>query len=318
MEEQTETEDAEVSSSHELRSERRRLIASLTALALGAVALGVRVAFHLPVHLDYLKLPTYPARLAFQWRDFNSLPLALISVLALVLFLFALFHLNKRVTLQILAAALLLISTCFASALSSVTVIAIVVFLIGFAITSRTQRRAFGITLSAVLAVGLCVIVPDVHRCARSPLSRAKSDMRTIAVSLEAYYVDYGAYPMHTLTPADRLQLDIKTNMPAFGRFEAGKTGTLTTPIAYMTSMPLDPFSRIGEEKHTFAYYAPEGKGWILLSAGYDGVFDIDWPMLQRLYADGPPEFNRPDLLFCTYDVTNGASSTGDIWRMHE
>ena len=69
------------------------------------------------------------------------------------------------------------------------------------------------------------------------------------------------------------------------------------------------------EEPHTFAYWAPEEGGWILLSTGPDGRFDLDFDTLKEAYD---PRFTTPTalLLHYTHDPTNGTRSSGDLWHM--
>jgi type II secretion system protein G len=58
----------------------------------------------------------------------------------------------------------------------------------------------------------------------RAKTAVAKNDLRTIATALEAYHVDNGSYPETYMTPR-------------WQRFQC-----LTTPIAYMSRVPRDPF----------------------------------------------------------------------------
>jgi hypothetical protein len=80
----------------------------------------------------------------------------------------------------------------------------------------------------------------------------------------------------------------------------------------------LDPFRRDGEGDRTFAYWAPPEGGWILLSAGPDCVFDLDFETLKGVYV--PTSYNPTLELIVgyTYDPTNGSESAGDIWRVKQ
>ena len=58
----------------------------------------------------------------------------------------------------------------------------------------------------------------------------------------------------------------------------------------------------------------PAGKGWIVWSPGPDK--DYDWT-LKTIAAFDDPVRSTPTaaLLEETHDVTNGAISSGDLWR---
>jgi len=98
------------------------------------------------------------------------------------------------------------------------------------------------------------------------PVARAKADLRMMSVAVEAYHVDYNCYP-----PAS---------------FQ------LTTPIAYLTQVPSDPFSPAGDR----LLYQAQGGGnsWLAYSVGPD---------------------RKDDKGQIVFDPTNGAASTGDIVR---
>jgi hypothetical protein len=59
------------------------------------------------------------------------------------------------------------------------------------------------------------------------------------------------------------------------------------------------------------SYYC-DGGGWILISAGPDGDYDID---PQKLYNSSVPQPST-ELLSRSYDPTNGTVSDGDIFRV--
>lgn len=148
-----------------------------------------------------------------------------------------------------------------------------------------------------------------VEQVVSSKVSRTKADMRSMATAIESYFVDNNTYP-----PSDP-QKNIRSGasaeaMPCFVRYN------LTTPIAYVTSMFSDPFASADVP---FAYHAVPKKdnksqdGWILISPGPDGKFDLDW----KLY-DPDATQPQPALIPFIYDATNGAVSAGDIWRFKQ
>ena len=82
----------------------------------------------------------------------------------------------------------------------------------------------------------------------------------------------------------------------------------------YLLLIPLDPF---GKKAGDFYYYysgetRPQSSGWILLSRGPDGSFEIDPPKDYDVLEKQP----SPKLLVKSYDSTNGTFSVGDIFRV--
>lgn len=122
----------------------------------------------------------------------------------------------------------------------------------------------------------------------RSPVSRAKTDMRSLAAALEAYCVDNNAYP------------------PQLVR--------LTSPVAYLSVLPLDRLSPNGDA--TFRYYHDKN-GWIVWSSGPDHRYDLSATNISSLYVSEGIRSGH-DLAERSYDVTNGTDSSGDIWRARE
>jgi len=143
--------------------------------------------------------------------------------------------------------------------------------------------------------------------------------MRSLATAIEAYHVDNDAYPAWTVDPGQTAFWNSEVRMPTFRRRGEEGLCTLTTPVAYVTSLFPDPF-RPSNDKRTFAYWVPpDGRGWILISPGPDDDFDLTLEQLPRAYEPG----NRAgysDVLLSefTYDPTNGTISGGDLWRVSQ
>jgi hypothetical protein len=159
----------------------------------------------------------------------------------------------------------------------------------------------------------------------RNKVSRAKSDMRSMATALEAYFVDTNHYPAsvpgtHLLSfnkaPATRkmpsFRLGVKTKSPN-GR-EIAIPMTVTTPIAYITRYFKDPFQvSPTDPQPTFAYYG-DTNGWILISPGPDGNYDIN---PAKDYRSDIPQPTL-QLLLKAYDPSNGTVSGGDVFRVKQ
>src|SRR6185369_7298500 len=81
----------------------------------------------------------------------------------------------------------------------------------------------------AIIAIVAAIAVPNfLEAQTRSKVARVKSDLRNTATALESYYVDHNRYPP-----------DVQNGLYAF----IDRLKHLTTPVAYVTSVPEDPFA---------------------------------------------------------------------------
>ncbi|MDX2177040.1 MAG: type II secretion system protein GspG [Candidatus Sumerlaeia bacterium] len=171
----------------------------------------------------------------------------------------------------------------------------------------------------AILAILAAVALPNfLEAQVRSKVSRVRADMRSIATAAEAYHVDNNRYPY----VADTLNsLDERMRQ-------------LTTPIAFLTSIPRDPFVRRSGSAYGFdsaedpsgaSYLYNTGnvlvgpgvsdpnnagrQGWSLTSGGPDTLLEFPyWPFAETFII------SNQHLNFI-YDPTNGAVSRGEVFR---
>ncbi|MCA9412228.1 MAG: prepilin-type N-terminal cleavage/methylation domain-containing protein [Candidatus Omnitrophica bacterium] len=174
----------------------------------------------------------------------------------------------------------------------------------------------------AIILILIAIALPNfLEAQIRAKVTKAQGEMRTLGTAIEAYYTDYNQYPADgddldpTLFPFDPANFDSFTRMKV-----------LTTPIAYLTEIPFDPFH--GETVdlsqtsaavlfltgppftyayNTFGSYGAQSPGtpdnfgrpddWGVTSLGPNGLFDAD--------INGP----------VYYSATNGTKSVGDIIR---
>jgi len=167
-------------------------------------------------------------------------------------------------------------------------------------------------TAKAIASVGGNVAAANFEEAdTRAKVSRAQSDMRSLATAIEAYFVDNNAYPAFTLNPKESI-FPLQSGGKPVPTFRASpdpkKSLTLTTPIAYIARYPPDPFGQ-GKEQ-TYGYFSIEPPGWILFSPGPDGAYDGVWEVYDPLV----PQPSAP-LLAKAYDPTNGTVSGGDVFR---
>ncbi len=203
------------------------------------------------------------------------------------------------------------------------------------------SSRRFGFTLIellivvAIIAILAAIAVPNfLEAQVRSKVSRTRADIRSVATALESYAVDNNAYPFVTQNPGYALP----GGYAGPGLYATG----VTTPIAYLTSIPTDPFGGRKEPSDlytafsttihywyaTAAYYqlrnfgpAPNygwrvtlGPGssslakWVLMSKGPDQCWARNPPA-----GPGVDEVDAP--MDWQYDATNGTVSSGNIVR---
>jgi prepilin-type N-terminal cleavage/methylation domain-containing protein len=171
----------------------------------------------------------------------------------------------------------------------------------------------------AIIAILAAIAVPNfLEAQARAKVSSAKNGLRLIQTALMAYWVDWNYQLLRDSndsdTPADHRGLDFTKETGQtpdvfviapleFYTFRAFRP--LTTPVAYITSVPIDPFSKI----MPFAYDTREVNNKIhysiVASMGPDAIAG-HW----LFGGSGGPSRGVP------YDPSNGTKSVGDIWRI--
>jgi len=182
---------------------------------------------------------------------------------------------------------------------------------------SETERET-GFTLIellivvAIIAILAAIAVPNfLEAQTRSKISRVKSDFRSVGVALEAYFTDRQTYP-------DMAWIFANVN------FSIGLRD-LTTPVAYITSIPWDPFTNqdaLGSADPAYEYgsgVADVGPGdtlaqpnniWLLESEGPDKTDLNSTPQFPYAYG-----YALPQVVDWIYDPTNGTRSRGSIYR---
>lgn len=199
------------------------------------------------------------------------------------------------------------------------------------------QHRAFTLIelliVVAIIAILAAIAVPNfLEAQTRSKVSRTKADMRSVAVSVEAYAVDNNKYPAPDF-PTWQLPHGLGS---ATTTYEYHANG-LTTPIAYITSIPHDPFGgrpEAGDAASTDLEYYYATKEFYENTAlhalytwktSYEGTgWDVagNWTAKWNLQSRGPDralkkftnEIDQPQKF--AYDTTNGTISSGNIIRV--
>ena len=192
----------------------------------------------------------------------------------------------------------------------------------------------------AIIAILAAIAVPNfLEAQIRSKVARVKADHRSLATAIEEYAVDWNQPPYGWRQYSNIAPESQETNMN-LDRFEALKYtfSTLTTPVAYISSIINDPFQEMwmGKQPTTGAavmgphpsQYDTWGIGRFQRGASITvGKLGFVW----SLYSFGPcvkpgniriilqggskPSTKQPD---CVYDPSNGTVSDGIILRTNK
>ncbi len=192
----------------------------------------------------------------------------------------------------------------------------------------------------AIIAILAAIAVPNfLEAQVRSKVSRMKSDLRTVATALESYVVDHNNYPITTYNPYNppagtwplQEQWKIFPGYPS-----EGMAGSLTTPIAYLSSRAAaqDVFRKAHKFESELAYeimYLPSN--FYSTDTAYTGIkSDATFAAQSNRYGTYVIRSAGPDTWYqnhpgrdgdydlggwnlASYDATNGTVSAGDIYR---
>ena len=173
----------------------------------------------------------------------------------------------------------------------------------------------------AIIAILAAIAVPNFLEAKTRALgSLTLNDLRTIELALESYRVDNNQY-----VPSMR---EFAINFGTASTLVAGERRCITTPIAYVDSVPVDIFRKIaGLADPNYYIYAV---GWRVSdgSAQYSTYPHASW----MTWSAGPDQVSQPGGFRtlkaieqgeatgtvsngARYDPTNGTVSLGDIYR---
>ena len=114
------------------------------------------------------------------------------------------------------------------------------------------MKRAFTLLelliVIAIIAILALIAIPNfLESQVRARVSRCMADVRTVGVAFQTYTVDYNTYPLNGS------DFGVPNNQQV-----AAMERQLTTPIAYLTEWPADPFAiqPIGKNRVSYKYRA--------------------------------------------------------------
>ena len=183
----------------------------------------------------------------------------------------------------------------------------------------------------AIIAILAAVAVPNfLEAQVRSKVAAVKADMRTIDTAISSYTIDYNRPP---------IGMGEGETLYSWGSYTAPDRGwrtwpMLTTPIAYLSSIPTDVFVRKTgplNNRNYRTYFYWNFQGWLtdssgspLMSHGRPNSFYVGLGYTWFLRSWGPMmtavepyaiDILAGQLAVEIYDPTNGSRSSGKIIR---
>jgi len=189
----------------------------------------------------------------------------------------------------------------------------------------------------AIIAILAAIAVPNfLEAQVRSKVSRAKADMRSASTGIEAYAIDHRHYPIHNeafISGCNNNPLDQTGGITPIDHIRL--PSVLTTPIAYLTSLPMDPFiTESAALISGFPLFDPKALSKRITYWALDWCYQA-FPTSTRytnayknmggwlMYSWGPDKKLAVDVFNWgsggdvqpPYDPTNGTVSDGNIYR---
>jgi type II secretory pathway pseudopilin PulG len=188
----------------------------------------------------------------------------------------------------------------------------------------------------AIIAILAAIAVPNfLEAQVRAKIARCKADMRSMATAIESYSVDWNQPPIGTAGFTGLLDVD-----SALGRQIA--YSRISTPVAYITSAPSDPFS-INKDwsiehfgKAVYQYQSCGNRVWKASQGDFVTLWEAQFkrgftfatgsmgPSVRRSNDSFSVSFGAilkakdQEKAMFVYDATNGTVSLGMIIRTNK
>ena len=177
----------------------------------------------------------------------------------------------------------------------------------------------------AIISILSSIAVPNfLEAQTRAKVSRVKADMSAMTTALEVYAIDHNAYPYrrHPRWESGYYAPELATKRKDLR--------VLTTPVPYMTTLPIDIFEKVVQPPLNLIDYfdtkqtqtlARQIQGdadlslslWLLLSVGPDGYIGVQSSGEPGGY---PPQGAAAQSIMNEYEPINGTISLGNVYRL--
>lgn len=163
----------------------------------------------------------------------------------------------------------------------------------------------------AIIGILAAIAVPNfLNAMMRSKIAKAESEMRSIITALESYRIDKNIYPPW-------INADGVARNPLNRRLIP-----LTTPVAYMSSVPQDPFiygapgQRIVESQDQSYITYDYTEAWSRINHQKLSILPPQARCAEFKLTSAGPDYENTWGNSVTFDITNGLRSFGDIIRL--
>ncbi len=169
----------------------------------------------------------------------------------------------------------------------------------------------------AIIGILAAIAVPNfLNAQIRAKVANSQADMRSLSTALAAYQVDNNMFPP---TPSTA------------GNLRYARLARLTSPIAYMSTVPLDPFRQGVDPQNAGSLFQPEDSAYPLWDPEHadanrknGNTFSLI-PEQQNNFGSYVLHGAGPDTDYEAaqgmplhyYDSSNGVRSGGDFYRFN-
>lgn len=184
----------------------------------------------------------------------------------------------------------------------------------------------------AIIGILAAIAVPNfLNAQVRAKVAKAQSEMKSLQLALESFFIDNNSYPPMCSDRQYRSQYrdvfgDAEKSTIDIAHIAVGARRDrriyLTTPVAYISSIPFDPFNSDGTST-SYGYGSNGMSYYVLTSHGpdqQDGGVELfnEWEYTGARLGDKQRAGFRKSKYSLNdhmYDPSNGTASLGDIIR---